>query len=321
MYYIRVMRNRPNRLLLAISLVVMMGIVFAIPASADDAVDDKKLPVEQVQEEEEKAPAADTEEGKLLSKQGTEYGLEVAANLSDGVILTAADGSYVKMTRLTDGDADDVGTLVGDDVVTYENQKSIVMALETGGYAFLEIILSNESPASFSYRIELEESQSLVSDGEGGYLVVNKDGLTIVSLSAPSAHDWEGEEVPTRFVLDGDVLTMEVDHTSGDYAYPIIADPCWKCIASSVTHGIVVGGISMAVGGCVIGLVFGPAGCLAGATIGAWSGIIGGGTAGAIVAVLPPPVTPVPAPVPTPAPTPTPPPERIPPSGLADKGD
>ena len=309
------MRRHPNRLLLAISIVALMGVAFAIPASADDAVDDKKLPVEQVQEEEEKAPAADTEEGKLLRKQGTEYGLEVAANLSDGVILTAADGSYVKMTRVTDGDADDVGTLVGDDVVTYENQKSIVMALETGGYAFLEIILSNESPASFSYRIELEESQSLVSDGEGGYLVVNKDGLTIVSLSAPSAHDWEGEEVPTRFVLDGDVLMMEVDHDSGDYAYPIVADPCWSCLGNQITNNLVAITVATAAVSCAVGFFGGPPGCVA-VAIPATTAVV---TTHVALAVLQWAFAEQQQQAP--APTPVPRPEPTPPSGGSSSGN
>ena len=39
--------------------------------------------------------------------------------------------------------------------------------------------------------------------------------------------------MPTRYNMVDDVLTLEVDHQNSgvNYAYPILADPCWKFLS------------------------------------------------------------------------------------------
>jgi putative amidase-like protein len=59
--------------------------------------------------------------------------------------------------------------------------------------------------------------------GDGEYL--------LAVIDAPWAVDANGQSVPVSLGFDGTTVTMTVDHHSGNYAYPIIADPDLKdCI-------------------------------------------------------------------------------------------
>lgn len=227
------------------------------------------------------------EEPAILHKSGDHYSVAVPQKLSDGVILTShVDGSVIKLTRLGLSEDASSGSVVGNGIVAYEG--TLVLAFEDGAYALLEGIFDEDSPETIDYRIEVGRTNELVPDGEGGYRVVHKDGAIVAALSAPWAFDSKGEEVPTRYVLDGDILTLEVDHVGGEYAYPILADPCWSasCIKDTVrtvTRNIVTYATAGAIMGCAGGFIAGgPAGCCVAATAGAWGGIAAGIVVGII---------------------------------------
>lgn len=67
----------------------------------------------------------------------------------------------------------------------------------------------------------------------------------------PWAFDSDGTRVPTWYTFADDILTLHIDHTGGEYVYPIVADPCWKfwssgCrrpIAQAATQGLIAGRI------------------------------------------------------------------------------
>lgn len=50
-------------------------------------------------------------------------------------------------------------------------------------------------------------------------------GHVIAAIQKPWAVDANGKQVPVSLSVDGDVVTMTVDHRGGDYALPIVADP------------------------------------------------------------------------------------------------
>jgi hypothetical protein len=53
----------------------------------------------------------------------------------------------------------------------------------------------------------------------------NTNGFVVAVVDAPWARDAEGKLVPAVLDVDGDVLTMHVDHRQADIAYPVVADP------------------------------------------------------------------------------------------------
>jgi len=50
-------------------------------------------------------------------------------------------------------------------------------------------------------------------------------GQIIAAIQKPWAVDADGKRVPVSLSVEGDVVTMTVDHRGGDYKLPIIADP------------------------------------------------------------------------------------------------
>jgi len=49
--------------------------------------------------------------------------------------------------------------------------------------------------------------------------------VTVAVMQAPTATDAHGAPVPTTLTVDGDTVTMHVEHRDEGYAYPIVADP------------------------------------------------------------------------------------------------
>ncbi len=97
----------------------------------------------------------------------------------------------------------------------------------------MEVIANADAPNVFQYRVDIGSGQTISTDYSGGYSVIDKTGEQVVSLGAPWATDSEGVDVPTRYNMVDDVLTLEVNHQNSgvNYAYPILADPCWKFLS------------------------------------------------------------------------------------------
>lgn len=145
---------------------------------------------------------------------------------------------------------------------------------EDGSFIILEIIGSSASPTSFQYDLSLPNGYYLEHGANGTVDIIDARGEDTNFGFAPS---WavdssvERRSVPTSYSIVGtNTLILNVDHTSGDFTYPIIADPCGdddeNCTGATVT-GIALGcaGLGFAFGGL--------GGALAGAAlcgIGCW---------------------------------------------------
>lgn len=94
-----------------------------------------------------------------------------------------------------------------------------------GGLAINTIISSSGAPTSYRYELALPTGAILTQVEDGGIIITGPTGNLISIIANPWAKDASGTDVPTRFVLSDNVLTQEVDHTSGEYIYPVVADP------------------------------------------------------------------------------------------------
>lgn len=52
----------------------------------------------------------------------------------------------------------------------------------------------------------------------------------VARVEAPASIDADGNKVPTKLVVEGDTITMHVDHQDAEVAYPIAADPDYELI-------------------------------------------------------------------------------------------
>lgn len=94
-----------------------------------------------------------------------------------------------------------------------------------GGIAINTIINSSDAPTSYKYDLTYPSDAVVTQVEDGGIIISSSSGDLISIIANPWAKDANGTDVPTRFIISEGILTQEVDHTSGEFTYPIVADP------------------------------------------------------------------------------------------------
>ena len=192
-------------------LVASLSLILDLPAYADGADGDVR-PVDGQEESEQEEGVSNSE---TLAKQGFLYTSELMSTASGGVRVTPRyGGSPISILPVINEERED-----------YQHAALIY---EDGGFAFWEMINDENDVSTFTYNVRLGRDQSLVSDGQGGYIIQNKAGHHIIHVKAPWALDAKNTPVPASYDVKGDTIILNVDHTSAVYEYPIVADPCFR---------------------------------------------------------------------------------------------
>ncbi len=97
----------------------------------------------------------------------------------------------------------------------------------TDGVQMLTTLASADAAESFAYPIDVPDGGSLSLVESGSAVIRDAGGNTLITTTAPWARDANGRTVPTHYEVDGTALVQIVDPATGDYAYPIIADPTY----------------------------------------------------------------------------------------------
>lgn len=87
------------------------------------------------------------------------------------------------------------------------------------------MIEAPDAPTIFAINVELPEGVVLTQDEGGALLATGEDGKLVLGVAPAWAYDAAGVAVPTHYVIDGTEIIQVVDHQSGNYQYPISADP------------------------------------------------------------------------------------------------
>ncbi len=119
----------------------------------------------------------------------------------------------------------------GDDLTTvFEGRSgSDSIAVEAVDAGFRSLIYVKDSAAPQSYNVAFGgDVAALEPLPDGSIATLDSSGNISGVIELPWAIDAEGVPVPTEYSVDGLVLTQTVDHTSGVFAYPIVADPWWN---------------------------------------------------------------------------------------------
>lgn len=99
-----------------------------------------------------------------------------------------------------------------------------VGSLPAGLEAFWQL-RSEDSPQSLRLNFDLPDGAGLDEVADGAIEVVDRDGQALARVAAPTARDADGEPVAVSQSVDADSVVVEIDHRSGDWAYPILVDP------------------------------------------------------------------------------------------------
>ena len=118
---------------------------------------------------------------------------------------------------------------LGDGAYAYANiakDTDVVVEPRQGGYEFLVVARSAESPESQDVTIDLPADATLAVTKAGGVEVKDAAGERIQTISAPLAKDASGKTVPSKLTAVGrDRLRLTFPHVAARPAYPVVVDP------------------------------------------------------------------------------------------------
>jgi hypothetical protein len=164
-------------------------------------------------------------DGSLVAVSDNErVSVTVDAGASPDVVLETDSYAPVTISNALPGDVAiaDGGTAVFESDDSY----SVAPLPHTDGSVQIVTVLeSRDAPGSYDFSLSGPEGLNLQIQEDGSVLLLDGNGEYAGGVGAPWAYDAEGTAVPTSFTIEGTTLKQVVDHTSGDYVYPISADP------------------------------------------------------------------------------------------------
>jgi sugar lactone lactonase YvrE len=183
------------------------------------------LPLRTVDESGEEAPVdldLEASEGSLEPANPL-VPVQIPTQLAEGISLPGANVTV----DLVNGDGDRGASELGDASAFYPNvaaDTDLVVAAVPTGFETYTHLRSPEAPTQQKFALDVPAGAELRETNAGGAEVVAADGSRVLSVSAPSAVDAEGSEVPAKIEVEGSSLILSAD-PSADAAYPILVDP------------------------------------------------------------------------------------------------
>ena len=130
------------------------------------------------------------------------------------------------------------------------------VATEDVGMQVLVVIDGPDAPTEYRFGMTVPAGAVLLPSTDGGAVVVDAEGVVVAAVAPAWAVDANGQTVPTHYRIDGTTLVQVIDHHGA--AYPVVGDPCWKCIV-----GGIAGAVAVATVGAAVCAVTAGAGCVA----------------------------------------------------------
>lgn len=122
----------------------------------------------------------------------------------------------------------DAGNAPGKEMVLYPNtytDTDTAVTYTLQGIETFNFLRSAESPERLSLDYELPDGANLQATADGGAIVLDSEGKSLVTVFPPFAADAQGTDVPMTLSVEGNSIGLDVPHQSKDFAYPIMVDP------------------------------------------------------------------------------------------------
>ena len=163
--------------------------------------------------------------GEGLDATGIPVTVELGEVASDGF---AVEGTAGKFEVTPVGESQSPPTqLAGNKAAAVSSNTATgvdsVYRPEYNGLMLFSAIRESSSPEAYSWKVHLGSTQilkSLSSDRAG---VFYEDGTEAFSITAETAKDAVGTQVPTTLTVSGSVITLTVQHKGSQYVYPVVA--------------------------------------------------------------------------------------------------
>lgn len=153
--------------------------------------------------------------------------LVIPSDAADGITLGTPDGTIGIGLPNADNAEPAVAEMAG--VVSYDNgdgSTTVPVVKDDGSVQITTVIADATAPKRYEYPLDLPSGASLIlDDSTGAVAVIDAAGSWLAGVAPAWAKDAAGQEVPTRYLVEGEKLVQLVDHSAAGFTYPIIADP------------------------------------------------------------------------------------------------
>lgn len=155
---------------------------------------------------------------------------------------SAVGGQDVTIEVGTGSSSDAAGEVAPNGSVVFDEKGSTDATVQVteDGFRIHTVILDASAASRYSHEVSIPDGARLAltdtltskgqdkkakNTGPGGALILDSQDKLLAGFSAPWATDANGAAVPTHYELEGNTLVQVIDHTSGNTAYPVVADP------------------------------------------------------------------------------------------------
>ncbi len=116
-------------------------------------------------------------------------------------------------------------------VVAYNNGNGSItspVVRSDGSVQIFTVIGSPDAPTNYDYQLQVPSGAEIKQFGES--ILIVHEGELLAGIAPAWAKDANGRSVPTKYLVSGSDVIQIIEHSGGQYKYPVTADP-WLGIA------------------------------------------------------------------------------------------
>ncbi|WP_146245086.1 hypothetical protein [Curtobacterium sp. MCLR17_045] len=188
------------------------------------------------------SPTAPDVTARYALQTSGEQTSSVPSNADDDVTVTSTDTETGATSNLSAGlpfaATASTARSEANGIVSFDNGNgsyTVPVSHADGSLAINTVLTGPSSPTSFAYPLELPKGGSVSVEDNGAVQIEDASGMPVGFVDAPWAVDANGADVPTKFVVSGNVVTQQIDTSAPGVQFPVVADPSlWSVIGSAV---------------------------------------------------------------------------------------
>lgn len=152
----------------------------------------------------------------------------VPVDPSDGIVVSSEFTGTSLALELPVAEEAGNASIIADGVVAFDNgdgSVSVPIIKDDASVQVTTIIAEPSAPTTYAYGLSIPDGGRIEETEGGALIVLDADGVLQGGVAPPWASDADGRAVPTRYVVTATGFTQVVEHDSGDFTYPVVADP------------------------------------------------------------------------------------------------
>jgi sugar lactone lactonase YvrE len=171
------------------------------------------------------------ESGSELESRGAPTPSAISTDPEDGFTIVTPDTTVNAQPVGVSAGSTEVGVVDGSVAVAGSTKEHADMVIRPifNGLTTFSTIRNASAPETYSWKVELEPGQTLVSVDPLDAEIKFENGRRAMLIAAEPAHDAVGTPVETTLSVSGeDILTLTVHHRIAGIVYPVVGGAGWE---------------------------------------------------------------------------------------------